>query len=62
MRLVIAAVLLLIGIVWTGQGAGLIQGSFMTGSAFWLVIGIVCLLAGAGVLFVALSERGKAAR
>ncbi len=44
----IAAILLiLIGVVWTGQGLGYIHGSFMTGSSFWAVVGIICLVAGA---------------
>ena len=34
-RLVLAAVLALVGIVWLGQGLGFIAGSFMTGSLFW---------------------------
>ena len=46
--------LLVLGLDWTGQGAGLIRGSFMTGSGFWLAIGIVCLLAGAALSAYAL--------
>ncbi len=45
-RLFIAALCALVGVVWIGQGAGLIGGSFMTGSVFWAV-------AGAGLLAVA---------
>jgi hypothetical protein len=40
-RLVLAAVIALVGIVWLGQGVGLIGGSFMTGSPLWAVIGAV---------------------
>jgi hypothetical protein len=35
-----AAVLLLVGLVWTLQGANLIGGSFMTGQSLWLYIGL----------------------
>ena len=43
----VAAILLLVaGIIWTGQGLGWIGGSFMTGSAFWAVMGLICIVAG----------------
>lgn len=50
--------LLLVGVVWTLQGANLLGGSFMSGSTLWLVIGLVCLVAGAGLLVVA-ARRGR---
>ncbi|HEV3231505.1 MAG TPA: hypothetical protein VG245_04550 [Candidatus Dormibacteraeota bacterium] len=57
-RLAMASVpLLLVGAVFTGQGLGLIPGSFMTGSAFWAVVGILMLLAGGGLLVFA-ARRG----
>ena len=49
-RLVIGTLLALVGIVWVGQGVGLIEGSFMTGEAVWAVIGAVCLVLGAILL------------
>jgi F0F1-type ATP synthase assembly protein I len=42
----IGILLVLIGGVWTGQGAGWITGSFMTGAKLWFLIGLVCLVAG----------------
>jgi len=45
-RLVVAALLLLVGGVWFGQGVGWIGGSFMTGSAVWAVIGAACVIGG----------------
>jgi hypothetical protein len=39
--LVLGGLCLLVGIVWTLQGAGVLLGSFMTGSRFWLIMGIV---------------------
>jgi hypothetical protein len=39
--LVLGGLCLLVGVVWTLQGAGILLGSFMTGSRFWLVMGIV---------------------
>jgi hypothetical protein len=44
-------VLLLVGGVWTLQGLGIVGGSFMTGSKFWLAVGL--LLAVAGVAGIA---------
>jgi hypothetical protein len=43
-RLVLAAVVALVGLVWLGQGVGLIGGSFMTGSPLWAVIGAVLVV------------------
>jgi hypothetical protein len=56
----LGALLVLIGAVWTLQGAGVLPGSFMTGSRFWLVVGLVCVAAGAALLWRAF--RGRAAR
>jgi hypothetical protein len=45
-RRVVGALLCLTGVVWIGQGSDLIQGSSMTGSSFWAVMGALCLVAG----------------
>jgi hypothetical protein len=39
----------LTGAVWTLQGIGLLKGSFMTGSALWLWIGVACVVVGVPV-------------
>ena len=49
-RLIIGALLALIGAVWILQGVGLLKGSFMTGEAVWAVIGVVCLAIGVVLL------------
>ena len=49
-RLAIALLLALVGIVWIGQGVGVIGGSFMTGSLFWAFAGAVVLALAALVL------------
>lgn len=46
-----------VGVVWLGQGIGVIGGSFMTDEPLWAIIGAVMLL-GAGVLTVA-ARRGR---
>jgi hypothetical protein len=56
--LVICAILLIAtGILWSGQGAGWIGGSFMTGDRTWLVVGVVALVAGVALLGAALRRR-----
>jgi peptidoglycan/LPS O-acetylase OafA/YrhL len=45
-RRILGALLVLTGVVWMGQGLSLIQGSSMTGSTFWAVVGAVCFLGG----------------
>ncbi|MBA8795203.1 membrane protein implicated in regulation of membrane protease activity [Friedmanniella endophytica] len=54
--LVVGVVMILVGLLWIGQGANLIPGSFMTGDPTWLVIGIV--VAVAGVLLI-VGSRGR---
>lgn len=49
-RRILGALLILAGAVWIGQGLNLIQGSSMSGSAFWAAVGAICLVAGLGLL------------
>jgi hypothetical protein len=46
-RLIIAIMLALVGVVWIGQGSGVIGGSAMSGSAFWGVVGAILVVAAA---------------
>jgi hypothetical protein len=47
-RTITAAALVVVGLVWIGQGSGLLAGSsFMVGELFWAVAGAVCVVAGA---------------
>ena len=50
LRRVVGALLCLTGLVWIGQGTTLIQGSSMTGSTFWAVMGAICFVAGVVLL------------
>jgi hypothetical protein len=52
----LGVVFVLIGAVWTLQGASLLGGSSMSGSRMWLVIGIVVIAAGV-VLLVRFGRR-----
>jgi hypothetical protein len=55
--LIIGGLAILVGGVWIGQGAGLIKGSFMTGSQTWLAIGLLCVVVGLLLIFLALRRR-----
>ena len=45
---ILAVLIALIGIVWFGQGIGMIHGSVMTDDGKWAVIGIIMIVVGAG--------------
>ncbi len=57
LRRVVGALFCLTGLVWIGQGTTLIQGSSMTGSTFWAVMGAVCF--GVGVFLLGWPWRGQ---
>lgn len=46
LTLVLGAALVLMGLLWTGQGLGWIGGSPMTGVTLWAVVGPLTALAG----------------
>ena len=52
----VIVLLAVVGLVWLGQGIGVIGGSFMTGEPVWAIIG-AAMLVGAGVLTFA-ARRG----
>jgi hypothetical protein len=45
-RLVVAAVLLLVGVLWIGQGTGTVGGSAMSGQSMWAFVGVVLIVGG----------------
>ena len=53
LSLILGVVLVLIGLLWTGQGLGWIGGSPMTGVTLWAIVGPLVAIAG-----VALVVRG----
>lgn len=55
--LIVGTLAVPVGGVWIGQGAGLIKGSFMTGSPTWLAIGLLCLVVGLFLIFLTLRPR-----
>ena len=59
-RWAVIAVVVLVGLVWIGQGTGLLQGSsFMVGDPFWAITGIVLVVVGAVLATVTLRRRGS---
>lgn len=42
----LGVLLVVIGAVWTAQGLGYLQGSFMTGDRTWTTIGVLCIAGG----------------
>ena len=56
---VAAILLILIGLLWLGQGLGLIAGSVMTGQAFWAFMGLLCLAAGAYLAYIGFRRRPR---
>jgi hypothetical protein len=57
-RVVIAALLALVGAVWTLQGLGVMGGSAMSGTLFWAGAGIAVIVGAAAVLALEI-RRGR---
>ena len=57
--IVIGALIALTGGVWTLQGLGYINGSFMTGATLWAIIGPVVLVAGLAIIVAGLRSRRR---
>ena len=55
--LVVAAVMVVVGGLWTFQGLGYVGGSSMTGSDFWAIVGPIVAGLGVALGFTVLSRR-----
>ena len=53
----LGAAMVLVGVVWTFQGLGYLEGSAMTGEEIWAILGP--LLAGLGVGLVVVAARRR---
>ena len=49
LRLALGVLLVVVGLVWTLQGLGVIGGSAMSGVTLWAVVGPLVALAGVGL-------------
>lgn len=56
---VLGVLLLLVGLVWVGQGLGYIKGSFMTGDMKWFWIGVGMIVAGIALGVGGLRSRSR---
>ena len=56
---IVGIVLLLLGGVWSLQGANFLGGSVMSGPSQWLYIGLIMLAAGIAILLWSNFRRGK---
>jgi hypothetical protein len=52
-RLGVSIVMLLVGLLWIGQGTGMVGGSAMSSQSIWALIGAVLVVAAAGVAWTA---------
>jgi hypothetical protein len=59
--LIPGVLLLLVGLIWVLQGAGVIGGSIMSGQKLWLGIGIVVAIVGLGLGYLGLGQRARRA-
>jgi hypothetical protein len=57
-RTILAIILVATGLVWIGQGTGILQGrSFMVGDPLWTIIGGACVIAGLAVGWLEVRRR-----
>jgi hypothetical protein len=60
-RTILAVILVAIGLVWIGQGIGLLKGTgFMVGDPKWALIGAVAAIAGLALGWLELRRRRQA--
>ena len=48
-RLAVAAILLIVGVLWIGQGTGAVAGSAMSGQSMWGLVGGVLVVVGLAI-------------
>jgi uncharacterized membrane protein len=60
LKLVGGVLLVLLGLVWIGQGINLLPGSVMSGQSMWAIIGVIVALVGAWLLWSVARSRSMA--
>jgi hypothetical protein len=56
---VVGVLLVLVGLVWIGQGFGFLKGSFMTGNMMWTWIGIAVAIVGAALAAIGIRSGAR---
>jgi hypothetical protein len=57
-RTIVAIILIAAGLVWIGQGTGLLKGrSFMVGDPLWTLIGAACVVVGVALGWLEVRSR-----
>jgi len=59
-RAILAFILIAVGLVWIGQGSGVLPGSFMSGDPKWAWIGAALVVV--GIAIAALEVRSRRAQ
>jgi hypothetical protein len=54
----VGAIIAFVGLVWFLQGAGILPGSFMSGSQLWEVVGAIVLIIGITIIGVSVKRTG----
>lgn len=57
MHVGLGLLLVLLGAVWTVQGLGYLEGSFMTGQKLWTAIGSLAVVGGVALLITGLRKK-----
>ncbi len=47
---IVGVLLALAGLVWFLQGIGVLQGSFMSNTSQWTIVGLIVIIIGGGLL------------
>jgi len=61
-RLAVAVVLVLVGVVWIGQGTGAVAGSAMSGQSMWAFVGGACVVGGLLIGLLEIARKPAARR
>ena len=60
LQVIVAGVMIAAGLVWIGQGLGVIRGSsFMTDDARWAIVGTVLVVVGAIIVVTEVRRRRR---
>ncbi|CAN5884430.1 hypothetical protein BH18ACT11_BH18ACT11_10630 [soil metagenome] len=57
--LIVGGLMILVGAVWLLQGIGILPGSFMTGQAFWAIMGAIFLTVGGSLVLAGFRQNRR---